>query len=78
MLSYEDCKNIAKKDCDGFGATINKAFSIGKDYVFDNSEVEYMGILPIVVSSETGDCFGLWAYLNKEDLTMDDMQEIEF
>lgn len=78
MLSYEDCKKIAIKDAEGYNTTIDKAYTIGKDYAFENSKEELMGILPVVVLRETGDCTGLWAYLNKEDLTMDDMQEIEF
>ena len=78
MLSYQQCKNIAVEALKEYGIEIDKAYSIGKDYVFEDSKEEHMGILPIVVSSKDGKCIGLWAYLNRYDMSMDDMRDIDF
>ena len=75
MLTYEECKRIAVNRAKGYDLTINKAYKLNGAYVFD-SNVELMGILPIVVDTE-GNTKGIWAYINEHDLTMDDMEEIE-
>ncbi len=75
-MNYAECKEIAENKVKIFNATIGKAYKLGDDYVFDSSE-EYIGIFPVVVSSKDGKCTGLWQYLNENDMTMDDMQEVE-
>lgn len=78
MKNYEECRDIAEKRAKAFGATTNKAYKLGNDYVFENADEEFIGVLPMVVSTETGDTSGLWQYLNANDMTMDDMQEIDY
>lgn len=78
MKSYEECRDIATERAEAFGASINKAYQLGNDYVFENADEEFIGVLPMVVSTETGDTSGLWQYLLDKDLTMDDMTEIDF
>ena len=78
MLPYQECKNIALESAKEYGISIDKAYSIGKDYVFEDSKEEHIGILPIVVSNKDGKCSGLWAYINRYNMSMDDMQEIDF
>jgi len=76
MFSYEECKEIAQTRAEKYNVTINKAYSLGEDYVFD-SEVECDGIFPVVVKTEDGSCVGLWRYVNENDMSMDDMIERE-
>lgn len=78
MLSYAECKEIAIKKAEDYNSTVDTAYKLGEDYVFSNSRESVIGILPVVVSTETGACKGLWPYLIDTDFTMDDMQEIEF
>lgn len=78
MLNYGECKVKAEERAAAFNATIDKAYKIGSDYVFENSKEEYIGVLPLVVDTETGAIKGLWQYLLDKDMTMDDMTEIEF
>lgn len=75
-MNYAECKEIAENKAKAFNATIDKAGKLGDDYVFDSSE-EYIGIFPVVVRSKGGKCTGLWQYLNENDMTMDDMQEVK-
>ena len=77
-MNYRECKEIALKKAERVNATIDKAYSIGPDYVFDSSTDEFAGVIPVVVIAETGQCEGLWQYLIDNDLTMDDMTEVEF
>lgn len=72
MLNYDNCKQIAIKKAESYGATLEKAYLINGDYAFDTKE-EFIGIFPVVIRKKNGDMFGLWEYLNKSDLTMDDM-----
>ena len=76
MKSFEECMEIARKKAEAVGVEITKAYSLGNGYVFDNDE-EYLGVLPIVVDRETGETWGLWAYLNTHNLTMDDMVQVQ-
>lgn len=78
MLDYRECKRIAQERAEAFNAEIDKAYKIGESYAFDSSKGEYVGILPMVVNTNSGETKGLWHYLNEVDLTMDDMQEIDF
>lgn len=78
MMNYAECKAIAEEKAKNFDIEINAAYKLGENYVFDNTEEEYIGILPFVVDVNTGNTKGLWHYLNEADLTMDDMQEIEY
>ena len=78
MLGYEECKEIAQRRADEHKISIDKAYDIGNDYVFDNSADEAIGILPMVVNADNGEIKGLWLYLNDNDMTMDDMIEREF
>ena len=55
-----------------YDTSIDKAYLINGDYAFDTKE-EFIGIFPVVIRKKNGDMFGLWEYLNKVDLTMDDM-----
>lgn len=78
MREYNECKEIALKKAEYHKITIDTAYKIGDDYAFDNSREEVIGILPFVVDADTGECVSLWYYLNDKDLTMDDMQDIDF
>lgn len=78
MLSYEECKKTALKKAEECGIELDTAYSIGQDFVFESSKEEYIGILPVVVSSKDGQCMGLWPYLNQRDMSMDDMEKIDF
>lgn len=78
MMNYEECKAIAENRAKSYDININAAYQLGENYVFDNTEEEYIGVLPMVVDVNTGEIKGLWRYLNEVNLTMDDMQEIEF
>ena len=77
MKTYEECKEIAIERAKAFNAQIDKAYKLGDSFVFDNSEEEYIGVLPMVVEAESGAIKGLWVYLNEKDLSMDDMTEID-
>ncbi len=76
MLTYETCKNVAIKKAESFNNSISKAYILNGNYVFD-SDVECMGVLPVVVSRKTGETIGLWKYLYNNNLCMDDMKEID-
>lgn len=76
MLNYNDCRMIAEDHAKYFNATIDKAYRIGTDYAFDNSKEKFAGGIPFVVSAENGKCEGLWSYLNENDMSMDEMEEI--
>ena len=76
MKGYEECKKIALEKAKKYNATINHAYSIGNDFVFDSDE-EYMGVLPVVVRAEDGSTAGIWFYLEEVDKTWDDLVEIE-
>lgn len=78
MLEYQECKRIAQERAAAFGADIDKAYKLGGNYVFDSTQEEFAGIIPLVVDANSGEIQGLWHYLNEADLTMDDMQEIDF
>lgn len=80
MLSYEECKKAALKKAEECGIELDAAYSIGQDFVFvfESSKEEYISILPVVVSSKNGECMGLWPYLNQHDMSMDDMEKIDF
>ena len=78
MLNYEESKAIAEERAKAFDAIVDKAFKLGDNYVFDSSKEEYAGVIPFVVDVNSGEIKDLWNYLNEADLTMDDMQEIEF
>ena len=78
MLNYEACKNIAENKAKDIGLKLDKAYSIKNDYVFESSTEDCVGYFPLVVSAKTGTCFGLWNYLNKENLSMDAMVEVAF
>lgn len=75
MLNYDNCKQIAIKKAESYNTSIDKAYLINGDYAFDTKE-EFIGIFPVVIRKKNGDMFGLWEYLNKSDLTMDDMRAI--
>lgn len=77
-MTYTDCKQIAQERASRNKITIDKAYSIGNDYVFDSSETDAPGIIPMVVRTENGECWGIWEYINHFDMTMDDMVEIPF
>ena len=77
MLTREECKAIALEKLDGYGIELDKVSTLKNAFVFENSKEEYMGILPIVVDTETGETSGLWHYLGKHDLTMDDIEEVQ-
>ena len=77
MLSYEECKDIAVQIASGHDAKLAKAYQIRNDYVFEAAG-EWVGVFPVVVFAENGDTMGLWHYLNRFDLTWDDMVEITF
>ena len=76
MKTYDECRKIAEEMAKSYNATISKAYTIGSDYVFDTDD-EVIGVFPLVVLSETGNTSGIWNYLNTNDKTMDDMQEID-
>lgn len=78
MLSYEECKKAAVKKAEEHGIELDTAYSIGQDFVFESSKEECIGILPVVVSRKDGQCMGLWPYLNQHDMSMDDMQKVDF
>lgn len=75
MLNFDECKAIAEKRAEEYGTEIAKSYEIGNDFVFDVSE-QFTGVFPVVIDAETGDIFGLWEYLVKCNLTMDDMRDI--
>ena len=75
MLSYEQCKHIASKKAADHNTKLGKSYKLGKDYVFEAVE-ERVGIFPTVVDTNTGNTYPLWIYLNDNDLSMDDMQEM--
>lgn len=75
MLTYEKCKEIASNRAADYGTEITKSYTIGSDFVFDADE-QYPGVFPFVVCADSGEISGLWPYLIKKDMTMDDMQEI--
>ena len=75
MLSYEECKKIAEERARNYNATLVKAYRIRNDFVFE-AEGNWAGVFPVVLFAETGDTMGLWLYLNKYDLMMDDTVEI--
>ena len=76
MLSYDDCKGIAAEKAENYGVKLSKAYTIGSDYAFD-SDVECVGVFPVVVCPENGYCYGLWQYVNMKDMSMDDLVERE-
>lgn len=76
MLSFDECKAIADNRAQEYGAEIAKAYSIGNDFAFDTDE-QFIGVFPLVVESKTGKACGMWEYLVKHNLTMDDMQECD-
>lgn len=78
MKTYEECKEIAVERASAFDVAVDKAYKLGENYVFDSSTTQCVGVLPMVVDTENGNICGLWHYLNKAELSMDDMQEIEF
>ena len=78
MLSYEECKAIAEEMVKGHNATLDKAYKLDDDYVFDNSEVTFEGLYPIVVCAEDGKCWGLWRYIKTFKKNTVKMIEIEF
>jgi len=75
MLSYEQCRQIAHKKAESYNTAIGKSYHIGKDYAFESVE-EYVGVFPTVVDVNNGNTYPLWIYLNDNDLSMDDMQEM--
>lgn len=77
MLTYSECKSIAQGKALTVNAIIDKAYSLGGNYVFDTKE-EYIGIFPIVVDTANGNIYRLWQFLNEYDMSMDDMQEVDF
>ena len=77
MKNYEECKEIALERAKDFNVTIDKAYKLGNGFVFDNSQEEFIGILPMVIDTSSGVAVDLWLYLNQTGLTMDDMTEIE-
>lgn len=78
MAYYEEAKEAALSIASAYGIKLDKAYKLGDGYVFDSSTEEWVGIIPIAVDGKTGKTKSLWHYLNEKDLTMDDMEEIEF
>ena len=78
MLSYEECKKAAMEKAKEYNIALDTAYSIGRDFAFESKKKECVGILPVVVSRKSGKTYGLWPYLNKFNLSMDDMKEIDF
>ena len=75
MLSYEECKEIAESIARNHNATLVRAYRIRNDFVFEAAG-NWAGVFPAVIFSENGDTMGLWLYLNKYDLRMDDAVDI--
>ena len=78
MLSYEECKKIALEYAEYHNVVLDKAYSLGNGFIFDDSKNEYEGPFPVVVDAITGDIYGLWRYLNEKNLYLDNMKEHEF
>ncbi len=78
MLTYSECKEIALSKAQEFGIELDKAYILGKGFVFESSKEECVGLFPIVVKKSDGECTGLWSYINKNNLSMDNMRECAF
>lgn len=76
MLTFDECKVIAERHAQEYGTKIEKAYKIGNGFAFDTPE-QFTGVFPFVVDAETETSSGLWEYLVKNNLSMDDMQECE-
>lgn len=78
MISYEEAKKIALDKTKQAGLEINTAGEFEGAYMFDDSEHQYDGMLPIVIKKENGKAVNYWAYLNQAKEYADNMKEIPF
>ena len=78
MMSYDECKTLAEERAKERTLEINRAYKLGFGFVFDNKDIESVGTFPLVVDRKSGELSGLWAYLEKNKLSMDDMKEIKY
>lgn len=76
MFDFDACKGIAEKKAEEYNASIDTAYKIGNDYAFDNTSEKWTGVFPFIVETATGAICGLWEYLIRNDMTMDDLQEM--
>ena len=76
LLCYEECKAIAEENAYVNNTTLSKAYEIDGAYVFDSVE-ERLGVFLMAINRKSGNRIGLWHYINKHGLSMDDMVERE-
>lgn len=78
MITYEKAKEIALERAEEAGVRINRARELPHAYIFDDSEKEYLGLLPFVIRKSDGKAFNYWHYMQQTDSKGDDIKEITF
>lgn len=78
MLTYEEAKKVALERAEEAGVRINHARELPHAYIFDDSEREYLGLLPVVIRKSDGKAFNYWNYMVQTDSKGDDIKDIPF
>lgn len=78
MVTYSEAKKIALARAENAGVSINWVGELPHAYIFDDSTMQYDGLLPFVVRKKDGKVFNSWHYMNKTKSNWNDVKEIEF
>lgn len=78
MLSYESAKKKAIEVTQEAGVVVNWAGELPDAYVFNDSEHQYDGLLPIVIRKSDGKAFNYWHYLVQANEYSEHVKELKF
>ena len=78
MVNYEEAKNIALELLGEMAVHINEAFETEDAYIFNDSEHEYAGWIPVVIGKSDGRRINYGEYMLGDDQTWTYKKKIKF
>ena len=78
MVNYEEAKNIALELLGEMAVHINEAFETEDAYIFNDSEHEYAGWIPVVIRKSDGRRINYGEYMLGDDQTWTYKKKIKF
>ena len=78
MVNYEEAKNIALELLGEMAVHINEAFETEDAYIFNDSEHEYAGWIPVVIRKSDGRRINYGEYMLGDDQTWTYNKKIKF
>ena len=78
MVNYEEAKNIALELLGEMAVHINEAFETEDAYIFNDSEHEYAGWIPVVIRKSDGRRINYGEYILGDDQAWTYKKKIKF